>query len=265
MVIHLTSKNFCIWLFGVCALLLAAISIIVPSSQWGLSPLKWIIFALVIVAAIAVTVQLLMQSREDHKRDEKEAKRDEIQQSMAAQLAQLSPRDTDTSLSLRVANNGATQPLTPPVNFDAASYFRVSYHSQLTEDIEKRIRIAAEQNKSYCSPEDFYAKFIGVGLVSYFHDITWAYIFKSQILMLTEMNRRGGVLPVTEARKFYDNAACGSQSFYANYSLDQWIEFMTAHALLIRHPSEMLEITVRGRDFLSYSAHYSRNPDERNG
>jgi hypothetical protein len=200
MVIHLTRKNICIWLFGVCALLLTAIGILIPSTHWGVPPWKWVIVCLIFAALAAITIQLLTQSREDQKRDDKEAERDEMQQTIVAQLAQLTPKGTDKSASLTAAAAGAAQPLTPPVNFDAANYFRVAHQSVLTEDVEKRIRISAEQNKSYCAPEDFYAKFIGVGLVAYIHDMTWAYIFKSQLLMLTELNRRGGFLSTAEAK-----------------------------------------------------------------
>jgi hypothetical protein len=85
----------------------------------------------------------------------------------------------------------------PPVDFNAAQFFRLAYHSDWTADVEKRIRIAAHQNQpNVC--EDFYAKFIGVGMVAYYHDIVWAYIFKSQITMLMELNRRGGLMPLAD-------------------------------------------------------------------
>lgn len=123
----------------------------------------------------------------------------------------------------------------------------------------------AEQNRSYCTPEDFYAEFIGVGLVAYIHDMTWAYIFKSQLLMLTELNRSGGFLPVAEAKKFYDRAVIDYSDNYAHYSFEQWMAFMHSHGLPIRHPSEMLEITVHGRDLLAYLGHNSRTADQKIG
>jgi hypothetical protein len=73
----------------------------------------------------------------------------------------------------------------PQVTFNAPEWFRHAYYSPLTAEIENNIKIAAEQNHPG-NREIFYARFIGVGLVSYFHDITWAYIYKSQLLMLTE-------------------------------------------------------------------------------
>jgi hypothetical protein len=73
-----------------------------------------------------------------------------------------------------------------PVSFDATQYFRLSYHSDWTAEAEKWIRLAAQQNEPN-DHEGFYAKFIGIGLVAYHHDIVWAYIFKSQFLMLMEL------------------------------------------------------------------------------
>ena len=248
-----------------CVVLIAVIGLIVPSDHWLLPPWKWAIFGLAIAAFAGLTTQLFLQSREDDKRDEKDAKRDQIQQNLVAQLEQLAPKATDTSKGLMAVATGSPQPLSPPVLFDAANYFRTAYHSLLTEDVEKRIRIAAEQNKPYCSPEDFYTKFIGTGLVAYIHDITWAYIFKSQILMLTELNRRGGFLPISDAQAFYHQAVTDYPNIYTNYSFQQWMNFMLEQGLFIAHPSNMLEITVRGRDFLAYSGHNSRTADQKSG
>lgn len=72
-------------------------------------------------------------------------------------------------------------------------------------------------------------------------------------------------MPINSARAFYDEAVIDYPANYTSYTFDQWMEFMVAYKLLIRHPSEMLEITVRGRDFLTYSAHNSLIPDERTG
>ena len=38
---------------------------------------------------------------------------------------------------------------------------------------------------------------------------------------------------------------------------------MTSQVLLVVHPSNMVEITLRGKDFLKYLLHYGREPDQR--
>lgn len=154
-----------------------------------------------IVGVVALFAQMHFQSKEDHERQQNEQKRDEVQQNILSQLSTLVPRDNDRALTAEMTS--IQQPMTPPVTFDASEYFKAAYQSQLTADSEKRVRAAAILNKGTFTPEEFYAKFIGIGLIAYNHDITWAYIWKS--------------------------------------------------------------LTFLGRDFLTYSAHWSRTPDLRKG
>jgi len=167
-------------------------------------------------------------------------------------------------LAASALQTGSLLPTTPVVDFNAADFFRLSHQSQWTADVENRIRIAANQNQP-TDREGFYAKLIGIGLVAYHHEITWAYIFKSQILMLAELNRKAGIMPLTEARAFYDNAKITYPQVYSNYSFNEWLAFIKSQQLLIHHPSDMLEITVRGKDFLKYLTHWGRSADERRG
>jgi hypothetical protein len=88
-------------------------------------------------------------------------------------------------------------------------------------------------------------KLIATGLPAFTYEITWAYIFRSQILALMEINRR--LVPIAEVKAFYDKAALESPERYATYSFDQWMEFMKSQVLVIWNPSGMLEITVRGQ------------------
>jgi hypothetical protein len=151
----------------------------------------------------------------------------------------------------------ALQGQTPQVGaFNAREWFRLSYHSPVTAEIENNIKIIAEQNQPG-DHESFYARFIGVGLVSYFHDMTWAYIFKSQLLLLAETNRRiVHQLPLSDAKVYYDRATEQYPKVYENYSFQQWMNYMFSEQLLIKHPSDMLEITYRGNDLLKYLAHW---------
>jgi hypothetical protein len=264
MTLHLTKKNAWILVSGVCVVLVTAIGLLVPSEHWGLPPWKLVILILVLSALLGLTITFFSQSREDSEREKKEQERDKTQQAIMAQLAQLSVRGSENSQGLTTATEDM-QPMNPPVNFNATTYFTSAHHSLWTADVEQRIKIAAAQNRAHYTPEDFYAKFIGLGLVAYMHDITWAYIWKSQFLMLAELNRRGGNMPVSVAKEFYDKGKKDYPGNYASYTFEQWLTFVVTQGLVIRHPSEMLEITVRGRDFLSYSAHNSRTADERRG
>jgi hypothetical protein len=144
--------------------------------------------------------------------------------------------------------------------FNATGYFATAYSSTLRQDIENNARTAAHLN----SPNDheaFYLKLISTGLPTFMYEITWAYIFRSQILALMEINRR--LVPIAEVKAFYDKAAAESPERYATYSFEQWMEFMKSQVLIIWHPSGMVEITVRGRDFLKFLTHHGRYPDDR--
>ncbi len=148
-------------------------------------------------------------------------------------------------------------PVQPTMNLSAAEFFRTAYYSNVTAEVEKNIRLAAAQDQPN-DREGYLAKFIGVGVVMYSHDQTWAYIYKSQLLMLTELNQKAGIMPLTAARPYYDKAAVECPQTYANYSFDEWMDFMKGQQLIILHPSAMLEITVKGRDFLKYLTHWGR-------
>jgi hypothetical protein len=158
---------------------------------------------------------------------------------------------------------GPVSLLTTPANFNAANYFRLAYHSPLTEEAENNIRkVAADYQPN--DREGFYAKLIGVGLIAYVYDLIWFGIFRSQLLALLELNRRNGMLPLAEIRAFYNQAAATYPEGYAGYSFDQWLSFMSNWLLVIVYPSNMVEITIRAKDFLKYLLHNGREPHQRN-
>lgn len=142
----------------------------------------------------------------------------------------------------------------PQVTFDPKEFFRLAYFSPLTAEIENNIKIVAERAEPG-DHEAFYSRFIGVGIIAYTYDTTWLIIYRSQLLLLDELNRKG-LRPVAEAKKFYDQAVLDYPKTYAHYSFDQWLAYLQGEAqLLIKHPSEMLDLTYKGKDFIRYLAH----------
>jgi hypothetical protein len=145
-------------------------------------------------------------------------------------------------------------------NFDATPYFQTAYVSSLRPELENNLRAAAAQNRPD-DQEGFYRDLIVTGLPAFVYDLTWSGIFRSQILLLQELNRRA--LALAEARTFYDKAATENPIVYANYPFERWLNFMKANILVLQHPAGIVEITVRGRDFLKYLVHCGRSADDR--
>jgi len=166
-----------------------------------------------------------------------------------------------TSGQNQTTQNATNVLMTSPTTFDATAFFQRAYISPLQPENENNIRAAAVQNQPN-DREGFYVRLIAVGSLAYIYDQAWAYIFKSQLLLLHELNRRL-LLPLAGAKTFYDKAAIDFPDRYANYPFDRWLEFVTTHGLAIRHPSEMVEITVRGRDFLKYLVHWGFSVDDK--
>jgi len=143
--------------------------------------------------------------------------------------------------------------------FDSDRFFHVSYVGPLSQEVEKNMRFVAHQ-KSPNDVESFYLRFIGVGLVQAVHDNTWWPMFKSQLEALLEINRKQGIVPIAKVKEFYDAAAAEYPEEYKNDPFDRWLSYLIKEMLVIRHPSEMIEITVRGKDFLKYLTHWGREP-----
>jgi hypothetical protein len=141
----------------------------------------------------------------------------------------------------------------PKITFDARAFFARAYYSPVTAEFEKNIKIIAQQT----SPNDreaFYTRFIGVGLAAYQHEVTWFTIYGSQLVAMAEMNSRG-LVPRADLKKHYDKAVSGYPKTYANYSFDQWVDYMTSRLLIANYPSQMVELSFNGKDFLKYIAH----------
>lgn len=147
--------------------------------------------------------------------------------------------------------------------FDAAEFFRLSYYSPLQAEIETNTRTAAQQNQPN-DREGFYVKLIAIGLLSFTYDTIWLTIYKSQLMALLEVNRQNGLLPMAEFKAYYNQAAAASPAAYANYSFEKWSGYMTSQILVIIHPSQMVEITARGKDFLKYAVHWGKDANQKN-
>jgi len=166
------------------------------------------------------------------------------------------PKQSQTGVQSLVAQHAS------PANFDATTFFRHSYYSPLQAEIETNARRAATENQPN-DREGFYVKLIAVGLISYNYDMIWSSIYRSQLLALLELNRQNGLLPLPAVKTYYDQAAIAHPTRYASYPFDEWLSYMKTNLLILHHPSDMIEITVRGKDFLKYLLHWGREADQR--
>lgn len=91
------------------------------------------------------------------------------------------------------ATSALINPVAGSSKFDAALFFRRAYVSPLQQETEDNIRTSAQQNQPN-NREEFYVRLIAVGLIAYAYDLAWAYIYRSQLDLLLELNR-GKVLP----------------------------------------------------------------------
>ena len=153
----------------------------------------------------------------------------------------------------------------PGQPFNTTEFFRHAYYSPaLQAETEARMRAAANENQPN-DREGFYLKFISVGLLVYSYDTIWDVIYRSQLEALLDINRNNGILPLAQVKTHYDQAAAAHSEEYkkGNVILENWLGFLIARTLVIRHPSDMIEITVAGKDFLKYLVHWGREANQR--
>ena len=96
--------------------------------------------------------------------------------------------------------------MVPATTFNTAKFFADSYDSPLATEVENNIRLAMK-DKTPSERDNLLSKIVGVGVVNYLYDIVWAYIFKSQLDLLMELNRR--TLLLSEAQEYYQKISCG--------------------------------------------------------
>jgi hypothetical protein len=159
-----------------------------------------------------------------------------------------------------LASNINNATLSAGINID--EFYRLAYRTPLEEEVKNNFRILAHQ-KQPNDVEGFYLKFIGVGLVQAADDAVWWPMFRSQLLALMEINRNSGMLPLSALKPFYDKAAEEYPKEYASDSFERWFSYLTSNWLVINYASGMVEITVRGKDFLKYLAHWGREPKDK--
>ena len=82
--------------------------------------------------------------------------------------------------------------------------------------------------------------------------------YGSQLQALDELNSKG-IVSLSTVKAHYDTAATKFTALYPKYKFDQWLNYMQDRLLIVRYPSDMVDITHFGKDFLKYLTHAGRN------
>ena len=163
-----------------------------------------------------------------------------------------------TGASQIIASAALTPPAPSPI--DVAAFFRQSYGGQLQDDVEKNVK-AMIQGRSPNERDEFIVKFIATGIINVTYNTIWLTIFRSQVLALVELNTK--VLRREELQAYYDGGVQRSPAVYEKYSFDQWLQYLRSQILILEHPGQVFELTVRGKDFLKYMVHCGYTPEGR--
>jgi len=156
----------------------------------------------------------------------------------------------EPSIASAVLNPAIPSPIQSPINTE--QFFRFAYQGQLQTETEGNVRLMV-QSRPPNERDEFIVRFIATGIVNAFYEHLWFTIFRSEILALNELNN--ALVRLEQIRKYYDDAVRKYPEFYANFSFEQWLGYLRSQALLLEHPGQVLEITVRGKDFLKYMVH----------
>jgi hypothetical protein len=164
------------------------------------------------------------------------------------------------NVSAQLAASAITPAATSPIDVD--EFFRTNYSGQLQVETERNIR-GMIQSRPQNEREEFAIRFIATGIVSFVYERVWWTIFKSQVLALQDLNRKAKIVRREEVKLFYDAAALESPTVYSDYSFAKWMSYLRGQGLIIEHPGETLEITIRGKDFLKYMVHWGYTENDR--
>jgi len=146
-----------------------------------------------------------------------------------------------------------------PGTFDSAQFFRTAYYSPL-QDVGRNAFMNEAERVRPKDKESFYLDIIAVGSLAVIYDEIWRIIYRSQLRALLILNENRGMSPLDTFRKSFDEAAQEFAGDYGrlNITFDGWMEFLIRNELIKLHPSQMVEITLKGKDFLKYLLHWGR-------
>ena len=154
------------------------------------------------------------------------------------------------------ADVGAQETAKSEVGPSAADELARLFDNQLLVQRENRIRtelvrIGGDQTQK----EKFLLRMIAAQTLVQEFETTYRTIWGSQLNALETTNMTPGGVPLGFIETLYNQAAArDDKKLYANYSFEQWLEYIERQSLSIRK-DDKIYITLTGREFLKYIMH----------
>ncbi len=143
---------------------------------------------------------------------------------------------------------------------DALAAFLETYHSPMLLEVEGNIEAEIAQ-RHLTAPEDVrraLVKSLAGSLILLNFERLHRIIFGSQAAALILVNGTVGPTPVSDVEALYTEAVGKFPKVYEGRSFEEWLEFLTGQALLLRE-GDGLEITVKGREYLKWRIDMGRS------
>jgi len=140
--------------------------------------------------------------------------------------------------------------------------FYKTYDNRLLLECESNIRAFSDKYEPGEERERFLIRYFASTLMVGIFEYIWIAIFRSQIRLLEALNKAPMVIQAAEV--FYDAAQTqDNAAFYGGYPFSAWLSFMKTWLLVTEELNGILQITVRGREFLKYLVETGRTLNER--
>jgi hypothetical protein len=131
---------------------------------------------------------------------------------------------------------------------------------QFLEEAEKLFQRLAAHFADPLEREKFLIRVLAGGSVVVLHNETWWVIWRSQIELLQELNTHTMILE--QVKSYYDKAVVAYPVVYQNYSFEQWLAYLRSQNVILQDGS-VIQLTVRGKDFLRFLIQEGRSANKR--
>jgi hypothetical protein len=130
----------------------------------------------------------------------------------------------------------------------------------MMQEIEAHFLRLAAHFTDFKEREQFLIHAVSNGAIAMFHEVTWSSIFRSQIDLLQELNTHA--MTLEQVKPYYDAGAANNLKFYAKYSFEQWLAYLRGQSVILQD-GNVVQITVRGKDFLRHLVLEGRSAKDR--